>query len=245
MELRTCTKCNKEFDSSLIKDKRRKSRCKSCHNLYLKEYRRNKNPQLLEKEELAKQGKKRCTKCSNVFSFDKFHKYKQGYMGLRSECNSCTALYDKELQLKTQTRTIRDSTFKAKEYRKQYRQNNIDNARKYEREWRKEKRKDPFYKIKMNLSSRISNIIKNKTSRIRTLELLGCTREEFIAYIESKFTEGMNWNNYGKKGWTIDHIIPVSSFNLEDENELRICSYYTNLQPLWWYDNLLKSNKII
>ena len=101
--------------------------------------------------------------------------------------------------------------------------------REYERKYRKEKRKDPFYKIKMNISSRISDIIRGKTSRIRTMELLGCCKEDFIKYLEKQFTEGMTWENYGKKGWHIDHIKPVSKFNLLDEKELRLCFHYTNL----------------
>ena len=39
---------------------------------YMKEYRRKKNPKILEKEELAQQEKKRCTKCSKIKSFNFF-----------------------------------------------------------------------------------------------------------------------------------------------------------------------------
>ena len=49
--------------------------------------------------------------------------------------------------------------------------------------------------------------------------------------------------NYGLKGWHIDHIKPVSKYNLMEEKELRECWNYKNLQPLWWYDNIRKFNK--
>ena len=67
--------------------------------------------------------------------------------------------------------------------------------------------------------------------------------DELKIYLESKFVEGMSWNNYGLYGWHIDHIIPLSSANTEDEI-YKLC-HYTNLQPLWSEDNLKKGCKIL
>jgi hypothetical protein len=53
----------------------------------------------------------------------------------------------------------------------------------------------------------------------------------------------MSWGNYGQ--WHIDHIIPLSSFNLLEEQQFKIACHYTNLQPLWAKENLSKGNKII
>jgi hypothetical protein len=55
--------------------------------------------------------------------------------------------------------------------------------------------------------------------------------------------EDMSFDNYGN--WEIDHIIPVSSFDLSNENELRKCFNYNNTQPLWKNENRSKSNKIV
>jgi len=52
----------------------------------------------------------------------------------------------------------------------------------------------------------------------------------------------MSWKNYGRKGWEIDHIIPLSSATTKEEL-IKLC-HYTNLQPLWWWENLEKGNKI-
>ena len=57
------------------------------------------------------------------------------------------------------------------------------------------------------------------------------------------FTPEMNWSNYGKFGWHIDHIIPLDSANTEDEM-YKLC-HYTNLQPLWWSENLSKGHKVL
>jgi hypothetical protein len=78
-----------------------------------------------------------------------------------------------------------------------------------------------------------------------TMELLGCSIEEFKIYLEKQFTKGMNWGNYGKKGWHIDHILPCASFDLTDPEQQKKCFHYTNLQPLWAEDNYKKKDKIL
>ena len=69
-----------------------------------------------------------------------------------------------------------------------------------------------FFKIKGNMSGRLSDLINKRNLSTNTLELIGCDRETFISHIETQFTEGMTWENYGLKGWHVDHIIPLSSF---------------------------------
>ena len=54
----------------------------------------------------------------------------------------------------------------------------------------------------------------------------------------------MAWENYGLKGWHVDHIIPISFYDLTNEDEVKKACHYSNLQPLWWQDNLEKGNKI-
>jgi hypothetical protein len=75
------------------------------------------------------------------------------------------------------------------------------------------------------------------------MKKLGCDVITFKKYLESQFKEGMNWNNYGRKGWHIDHIRPCSNFDLSNLEQQKQCFHYTNLQPLWWKDNLIKSSK--
>ena len=55
----------------------------------------------------------------------------------------------------------------------------------------------------------------------------------------------MTWDNYGVYGWHIDHILPLSIFNLSDRTQLLKACHYTNLQPLWAEENLKRGAKII
>jgi hypothetical protein len=73
---------------------------------------------------------------------------------------------------------------------------------------------------------------------------LGCTMDFFIKYIEAQMTPEMSWDNYGKY-WSIDHILPLSSFDLEKEEEVKIACHYLNLRPLTVVENSRKGSKII
>lgn len=98
------------------------------------------------------------------------------------------------------------------------------------------------HKIAVLLRNRLNKALKRKTKSGSAVNNLGCSIEFLKTYLESKFTEGMTWENQGK--WHIDHIKPLCSFNLENKEELLKACHYTNLQPLWAKDNLRKGSKI-
>jgi hypothetical protein len=70
--------------------------------------------------------------------------------------------------------------------------------------------------------------------------LLGCSIEFLKKHLETQFTEGMSWDNYTYYGWHIDHIKPCKLFDLSKPEEQQKCFHYSNLQPMWWHDNLIK-----
>ena len=74
-------------------------------------------------------------------------------------------------------------------------------------------------------------------------ELLGCTLHTYIGYLESKMLPGMNWMNYGKRGWHIDHIIGIDNWDLSNRRHVRSCFHYTNTQPLWALLNYKKTKR--
>ena len=70
---------------------------------------------------------------------------------------------------------------------------------------------------------------------------VGCSLEEFRNYIQSLFTEGMTWENY--REWHFDHKKPLCRFDLTKEREVKKAWHWSNLQPLWAIDNLIKGSK--
>lgn len=105
---------------------------------------------------------------------------------------------------------------------------------------------DPIYRFRRCMGLKISREIKAAAcgKNGRTNELLGCSPEYCMRYIEKHFKPGMTWGNHGLKGWHIDHKRPIASFDLADFEQQRYCFHFTNLQPLWWYENLSKGAKI-
>ena len=122
---------------------------------------------------------------------------------------------------------------------KEYNQQNKE----YKRQWAQNQRQNNIqYKLKENIRSRIYQSLQNKSDSSEML--LGCSIEEYIVYLEQQFDKNMNWNNYGTY-WEIDHINPISKFNLTDVNEIKICFNYKNTRPLSIDENRKKGDKNI
>ena len=122
---------------------------------------------------------------------------------------------------------------------KKYYQNNKEYFRQYEKN---KARVNIQYRLGKNMRARIWCAINRKWKKSkRTSEMVGCSLKYLKKYLESLFEVDMSWDNYGE--WHIDHIIPCIKFDLKCENEVKKCFHYTNLQPLWQYDNLSKGSK--
>lgn len=125
------------------------------------------------------------------------------------------------------------------------RENITDNWSHYIKEWHQKKLlNDPEYKVMRNLRRRIHTVITREyKKRNRSKDLVGCSKEDLVIHLEKQFKDGMSWDNYGRKGWHIDHIRPVCSFNLTKVEEQKVCFHYTNLQPLWAEENQKKGGR--
>lgn len=130
-------------------------------------------------------------------------------------------------------------------HRTKYRQNNKEYFIQCCRNYTKNQYKNNIkFRITKSLRARLNIALKSQNiEKINhTFTLIGCSINELKQYIESKFANGMTWQNYGK--WHIDHIMPCVSFKLEDPIEQNKCFHYTNLQPLWAEENMAKGGKI-
>lgn len=139
----------------------------------------------------------------------------------------------------------RDYAERNKEKRKAYCLENKDRIRDNHAKWSSKKRKeDAMYRLHDNLTSLIGMSLRKGKNGKRTSEVLGYTMAALRKRLESKFKDGMTWDNYGQ--WHLDHIVPLRAFNITtvDDIDFKKAWALTNLQPLWGHDNLVKSGKI-
>lgn len=254
MEKKICSKCKIEKDIcefySNPKNKLEyRSSCKSCMK---------KNQQIYSK--INRDKRNLTQKIWRENNIEKIKDYRKKYYEINPE------------KYKLISKTYRDNNpEKINLYNKKYYEDNIESNKKrvsnwtkqnydnrinYIKNWRFENNEhikeyknnryneDTLYKLSHNIRNRVRDFFKlnNISKKNKTFDIVGCSPEFLKEHIEKQFTEGMSWELMGKH-IHIDHIIPLSSANTEEEI-YKLC-HYSNLQPLWAEDNLKKSNKII
>ena len=229
--MKVCKKCNEDREFSDF-DKYRKV-CKICRKVYQERFKENnkdyhkeyckkwreENPEYqLEKN---KKWREENTEYNKIYYSENSSKIKENYKIWY--CKN-----KEEIKIRTNL----------------YRIDNIEFYRTYNRDYQKNRIKsDTLYRLSRSITSSIYNSIISKsfTKKSKTIEILGCSIEEFKLYLESRFEEWMTWENKGlyngdfEYGWDIDHIIPTSS--AETEEDIIRLNHYTNLQPLCSYTN--------
>ena len=199
------------------------------------------------KESIRRSGKKQDEKLKEQKRIVREEKNKEKEI-LRLERLEKRKIRESEWGLKRQERNK-----KKLEWEKQQEYYKTDEWKKIKKERDAKKRYDRW-KRRWNedetfaLTVRLLNLIRNSFRRggytkfeKRTESIVGMDYASFKEYLESNFVDGMSWVHRGE--WHIDHIIPLSSANTEEEL-ISLC-HYSNLQPLWGEDNIRKSNKIL
>lgn len=200
-----------------------------------------------------------CSKCKLEKDICEFGIHKKNKDGKRYSCKECensesrkwkennkhkVLEYSKTYYIRRlELNKIHSKNNKEKflESQKKYYNNNKEKVIKRIVEYQKNKiKEDNLFKLKKTIQRTIRRYIKNK--KFTTTEIIGCDYDSFKIYFESLFTEGMCWDKLGSE-IHIDHIIPLSSAKTEDE--LYKLNHYTNLQPLWAKDNLIKGCKLL
>lgn len=103
-------------------------------------------------------------------------------------------------------------------------------------------RDEPLEKFKRIIRTRVYIALHSNKEK-HTIEYLGCNTTEYIQWIQYN-SENFNIQNHGKE-WHIDHVIPLSKFNLDDKDEQMIAFNWRNTTALSAHDNLSKNNKIL
>lgn len=145
--------------------------------------------------------------------------------------------------LKRNKEYVSENREKTAAYRKEYGQKNRVKIRAQIQSWYMNKRHtEPAFRILCALRRRITHAIKGHNKSARTVALLGCTVDAFMAHLEKQFIAGMTWENYGK--WHIDHIRPCALYDFSDPAQQRACFHFTNMQPLWGEVNQSKGARL-
>jgi hypothetical protein len=131
----------------------------------------------------------------------------------------------------------KDYIKEVKAYQIQYSKDHLEEKKKYNNQRRKT---NIQFRLACNLRNRLRYALKGKFKCGSAVRNLGCSLDDLKKHLESQFQPGMTWDNRGKNGWHLDHIIPLSKFNLQDRQQFLIANNYTNLQPLWAKDNWSK-----
>ena len=131
-----------------------------------------------------------------------------------------------------------------KSYQKEYCKNHREIINIRRKDYHNNKIKNDInFKLSCSLRDRLRKAIHKNYKAGSAVRDLGCLVPELKLHLESKFKPGMTWENWGVHGWHIDHIKPLDFFNLQDREEFLKACHYTNLQPLWAEENLLKRDK--
>jgi hypothetical protein len=179
---------------------------------------------------------KKCLKCKLEGEFGKDAKRPDG---LQAWCKNCFADYAKKRNGRPEIKALQTQRYSSEKYK----------------ESEKKRRKTVSYKaakkrydvgkghLPHSLRNRLNQALKKGFKNGSAVQDLGCSIDFFRVYLESKFQVGMTWDNYGREGWHIDHVVALANFNLDDKQQFLKAVHYTNLQPLWAKANLMKGTR--
>lgn len=210
---------------------------------------------------------KQCSRCrqEKPATSEFFGPHKMGRNGFEPACRGCKRQMSRELRARPDQR-IRQQAWRdankrrVREYNIAYRaagysstlhvadwrEKNLESARAYARLAQKRRMQDPAYRLKGRISARLHSMKCGKAGR-KTEEILGYTRNELQRHLERQFTKGMSWDHVMAGRIEIDHIVPVSAFEIAEigDAEFRACWSLGNLRPLWARDNRSKNRKVL
>jgi hypothetical protein len=198
----------------------------------------------------------KCTKCLEIKNVTMFGKNKETKSGYKYWCKSCGTEAqilrrnkEKEEDPEKYHKKWADYYAKTKEHNKELKKiymskpENRDKRNEYIRKYKAERKlNDKSFVLYENLRKRIWNSLSNKNNSSK--ELLGCEIEHYFNWINYTMTDEMTWENYGKY-WNIDHLIPISNFDLSNHEETKKAFNWKNTWAMESSRNFRKGKSII
>lgn len=235
-----CSKCKETKDINLFYKNKYKndgyySECKKCRKEYLKTL------DLKESRKIYYQKNREKIQAGISDYYIKNKEKRLAYLKEYREKNKETMCLNRKIHYDNNKETILEKN-------KLYRIINKEKLREQHEKYKKENIYNTIeYKISKSISANIRDSIKNNKNGRHWEIIVGYSLNELINHLEKQFKQGMTWENYGRFGWHIDHIKPKSSFSYKsyEDEDFKECWALSNLQPLWWEDNLKKGTKII
>ena len=193
-----------------------------------------------------------CIKCNIKKELNEFNKHETNKDRLNGKCKKCVREYSKIHYEKNREKVLK----KQKEYNKNhnraeyvrgwYQKNKLKLREKRNNYQKKRRKNNPSLRLNANVGIAISMALKGDKNGRHWETLVSYTLNDLKEHLELQFKDGMNWENYGKNGWHIDHKIPISLFNIQGikSKGFKACWALENLQPMWASKNKMKNNKI-
>lgn len=209
---------------------------------------------------------KTCTSCKETKPFEEFYPIKTTSTWT-ARCRKCTCIrirqwgidnpgvrkkYDKAYrdrqtpeQKQKQKEQIKAWEAAHKDKRREYDKRNYHKRKAQKNERRKQLRKEnPLFAVACRLRSRLKRALKNKTKTSSAIRDVGCSYDYLLKHLNDSCQARYGEDYVGnEEKYHIDHIRPLSSFDLGDPGQQAQAIHYTNLQILSRLDNQKKGAK--
>lgn len=226
-------------------------KCNNCKNIYAS------TTEFFNKRNNVPSGlSARCKSCTNKTKYKWRNENREAYLAIRKKYHA----KNKQQENNRCAQYRKNNLDREIERQKKYREENKEKRSQYTNKWREKnktrhlakaveyKRRrlntDAEFRMMHRLRGRLRMALNGSKKSEKTNNLIGCSSSFLFKYIQSKFADGMSWDNYGRGGWSLDHIIPCAAFDMTDPKQQLQCFHYSNLQPLWERDNIKKRDKL-
>lgn len=174
---------------------------------------------------------------------------------METKLDGATRRHLRWIKIKGTPKCLEDARKRVKRYRERHPERVKEQRAKwyskfgkeYMRNYMANKRKhNPQYAIRNTIQSRISKALRSGVKDSpKTAEAVGCSLNKLKYWLQSKLLSGMTWQDFLSGRAEIDHVVPCSSFDLTNPDQLRHCYHYRNLRLLWPFDNRSKGRKVM